>query len=133
MDGYSKEKRAEYNKQYRSINKQKINITKKTWSDENRHSTIRSDFKWKYKTTDEVYDKYIATTHCECCGDAFTPKANHTTKCQDHNHDTKEIRGVLCNACNSAEGFLKTPERAYQVACYMASHTPLNELIKGLL
>jgi len=38
---------------------------------------------------------------------------------QDHCYNTKVVRGILCTACNLAEGYLKTPERARRLLAYM--------------
>lgn len=36
-----------------------------------------------------------------CCAICGTHQANlKTTLCVDHNHQTKKIRGLLCNRCN---------------------------------
>ena len=88
-------------------------------------------WKSKYKATDEQYAHYLGVIACECCNKTLA-SGRSKDKCQDHNHQTGELRGVICQSCNTAEGHASTPERAYQVACYMASNTPLNELIKGL-
>jgi len=42
---------------------------------------------------------------CAICGSS-TPQSKKTWAI-DHNHVTKEIRGVLCNQCNPALGMLK--------------------------
>ena len=95
--------------------------------------------KWKYlnrfascNPTQAQWERYRDTTHCECCGVELGKGSSANGKTQDHNHETNKLRGVICNACNSAEGFCKTVERAYQVGCYMASNMTLKELIGGL-
>lgn len=42
---------------------------------------------------------------CEIC--ATSAKDNGRRLCVDHNHDTGEVRGVLCNRCNRALGLLQ--------------------------
>ena len=40
----------------------------------------------------------------------------------DHNHATGVVRGLLCSACNTSEGLLRTPESAGALAAYMRVH-----------
>jgi Recombination endonuclease VII len=40
----------------------------------------------------------------------------------DHDHETGQIRSLLCQFCNTAEGYLKTPEMAEALAAYMRRH-----------
>jgi hypothetical protein len=44
---------------------------------------------------------------CDICGATPPPKKNGARGlCQDHRHDTNEIRGYLCNGCNIKVGVL---------------------------
>lgn len=90
-----------------------------------------SKYKCIYKATEEQWIKYRDSTNCECCGVRFSTPQTGSGKCQDHDHQTGKLRGVICRNCNTSEGLCQTPERAYQVACYMATHTDLGDLIKG--
>ena len=109
---------------------EKYNKSEKGIARTKRIDKKKKNYKGSYpQSTSNDFEKYKNTTHCECCGIEFGKSRSGTKKCQDHNHDTGEIRGVICNRCNSAEGHAKTPERAYQIACYMAENIPLIELI----
>lgn len=37
----------------------------------------------------------------------------------DHDHRTKEIRGLLCFLCNKGLGYFKNPEQLMRAAAYM--------------
>jgi len=52
-----------------------------------------------------IYKNYILAAQgwkCPICGKAIEP--NSSDACLDHNHNTGEIRGVLCRACNGYIG-----------------------------
>jgi len=57
----------------------------------------------KFKLTEEEYTTLINRSQglCEVCN---TPMGDK--RCIDHNHSTGEIRGVLCNKCNTALGLV---------------------------
>ena len=51
---------------------------------------------------EEIYERYITTTHCDLCSVELTEdKVNtKTTRCMDHSHVTGEFRNVVCISCN---------------------------------
>ena len=55
----------------------------------------------KLKISDEFYEELMKTEECDICGKELEKK------CIDHCHETKKIRGVLCNNCNTALGLFK--------------------------
>src|SRR6266436_6681575 len=65
----------------------------------------------QYGLTSEDFDKLLQSQEnkCACCGGAFAGDQEIRV---DHCHCTNLVRGLLCNSCNTAEGFLKTPENA---------------------
>ena len=58
--------------------------------------------RWRFKISDEFYEELMENKNCNICGKELDNK-----KCIDHCHDTKKIRGVLCNNCNTALGLFK--------------------------
>lgn len=72
----------------------------------------RSYLKCTYNMTEEEWDALFVNQGrcCACCG-ATEPK----NKCgwhTDHDHQTKEVRGIICYPCNTAIGYLERPKRA---------------------
>ena len=69
---------------------------------------------WRYsgmKFTEEdfeyIYSEYMKATHCDLCDKQFK---NTKDRQLDHNHETGEIRNIVCNRCNS-----KREDRKIQV------------------
>jgi len=61
-----------------------------------------------YGITDEEYDVLEALRQhgCMICGRPEDHRRLHI----DHNHDTGEVRGLLCSHCNSALGWMQNHE-----------------------
>ncbi len=57
---------------------------------------------------------------CAACKDPLTE--GREGYCIDHSHETGEFRGLLCQACNTIEGYAKTAEHCEAVAAYMRDH-----------
>ena len=54
---------------------------------------------------------------CELCGGDNGPKKS---LCVDHNHETGEVRGLLCSNCNQGLGYLKdSAELIKKAATYL--------------
>jgi len=64
----------------------------------------------KYNLTLEEYQNLRNITNCGVCGvtlDHQRSRGNRVGACIDHDHDTGRVRGVLCQQCNTAEGYIK--------------------------
>jgi hypothetical protein len=56
---------------------------------------------------------------CAICG-AKAEEQYHGVLDVDHNHETNEVRGLLCNSCNRAIGLLKdSPKKLRDAADYL--------------
>jgi hypothetical protein len=57
---------------------------------------------------------------CASCGSTEDLKVDHDHSCCPAAQSSGCcIRGYLCHECNTAEGLLKTPDRAIALAAYM--------------
>ena len=91
------EKQKEYQKNYRKSEIGKINDKKKSWKSQG----------LKMDNFEEIYKRYLDTTHCDNCDCILTdgkPKTKPNTKCMDHHHETGEFRNILCWKCNIPAG-----------------------------
>lgn len=94
-----------YKKHWFQKNKDQIKKTRK------KPSKIASKFynlKYNYGITLEEYEVLYNRTNGRCYICSKSPElkecGNRNWLCLDHDHDTNEIRGLLCGQCNSALG-----------------------------
>jgi len=116
------EKNKEYYKEYRENNKELRREYDKERYENNKeyfkeyHQTEKGQMVCKiaiwihrgviYPNMKELYYTYKMTTHCHYCW-CLLVEGNFgaNRKCLDHNHETGEPRGVICNTCNSRDVF----------------------------
>jgi len=90
------------------MNQQEQNkLNKQKWAKNNPKKVKISNWKTKGRiiATDEewseIYDRWLITENCECCGKIFDPpKKSFNDKQLDHCHKTKKFRHFLCTKCN---------------------------------
>lgn len=77
-----------------------------------KHHSRRSWLGWKYHLTPEKYEKkYDAQDgRCAICRRWFA------RLCVDHNHETGEVRDLLCRLCNMMVGWIERDSGAAQSA-----------------
>jgi hypothetical protein len=74
-----------------------------------------------YGITDEEYDDRLVVQEGGCAVCGRPPVGKHRLSV-DHNHETGEVRGLLCNPCNSALGrFNDDPERLLAAWAYLTA------------
>jgi hypothetical protein len=104
------------------------------WRKNNRVKSLdiqrRHLLKKKYGLTPEQVDQVFQAQGKKCgnpgCS-ATTPGTRNKTWCVDHNHLTGEFRGVLCNGCNAALGFLHDDEaRILGLIGYLKQNSAVN-------
>ena len=92
----------EKKKEYREKNKEKIKEYQKKYNATENGKKSQRISSWKHlrmicEDWESLYEIYIYTWNCEYCE---TPFKNTKDRHLDHNHETGEIRGILCNRCN---------------------------------
>lgn len=72
--------------------------------------------------TKSEYNEIMASAiACDICDDLFN---EGDQKNLDHDHDTGEVRGVLCRNCNIALGYLKETPRNFRKAMVYINKSP---------
>ena len=128
----SKEEKAAQNKAYCEKNREKINAQRRVNRERNKERdkeknaaqrkaysktpTGKRNIKissWKRQGSigdlKTFYDvRYLPATQCEVCDKEFKSTKD---KCMDHDHDSGEIRWVLCQSCNNHDYWKKVLER----------------------
>lgn len=87
----------------------------------------RKQLEYQYGMTLDDYDAMFKAQNgvCAICG--VPPIARRGAKngrlCVDHNHDTGQVRALLCSTCNSAlGGFRDDPNLLRTAALYLEEH-----------
>lgn len=84
--------------------------------DKTRNKRIAS----KYGLTEEEYAQLLANG-CQVCGST-------TRLVVDHNHTTEQVRGCLCNGCNTALGLMReNANNIRSLAGYIEHHQTKTE------
>jgi hypothetical protein len=112
--GNRTEYQREYQRKYREENKEKLhkynlvrNIKKAEHLKEYRKNYYQTFRKYNmYGITRKDYDLLLENqdNKCKICELEFTTENDVKI---DHNHDTNEVRGLLCHSCNVALGHMK--------------------------
>ena len=122
----NKDKRLKYAQEYRENNKEKITEYRKEYKQKNKEKIAKysREYQKEYNQTpagiksyrirnwkkygimndnyDELYVRYLNTEFCELCNIKLTEDKvmTKTTRCLDHDHETGEVRNIVCHSCN---------------------------------
>lgn len=111
---------AEYQRRWRAEHPGYHNDWQKRARTKDPGKTRRDNLKANYGLTPEQYDQMYVRQggRCAVCRDA-------SKLCVDHDHDTGEVRALLCNHCNTALGHLREdPLRIRALAAYAEQLKP---------
>ena len=129
---YAKERYRSHRKEYREYwlkTKEYQHSRYKRYESENkveiRERQRRRTLMKKFGITLEDYDSMLKSQNggCAICGrkDPGSKKVKYFFV--DHNHNTNKVRGLLCNQCNRAIGYLRDdPDVVYAAAMYLRKH-----------
>ena len=90
---------------------------KKEWYKENKEKALNDNYKYKYGISLEEYSEKLREQNhkCKICKKDETEVFKQTLYV-DHNHDTGEVRGLLCHPCNAGLGHFKEQEDLLEAA-----------------
>lgn len=102
----NKEVLTSYRKKHYSNNREKMLLRSKDWSKNNPDARKANVLKSAYNMTLDEYNIMFDNQKgaCLCCG-IHQSKIGRVLNV-DHCHVTGKVRGLLCNKCNSALGFV---------------------------
>jgi Recombination endonuclease VII len=121
---------------YRANNQDKTKAAAAKWRAEQPAEYSRElHLMREYGITGAIYDRMLLEQGgvCAICGtsDPGRSKGKPKSWCVDHNHETGQVRGLLCGPCNRALGMLKekssTVLRAYQYLLKFEMREPNQE------
>jgi hypothetical protein len=112
--------RSEVNKKHYTKNK-----TSEEWATRTRDRLKKNSLKRKFDIDGKTYQRLFTEQNglCACCGNPETMVNGRSglvkSLAVDHNHETGEVRALLCTACNVAYGLLEeSPERIKMLLLY---------------
>jgi hypothetical protein len=105
-------------KEYREKNKERTSSYKKEYNEANRDYIRYRNLGKKYGVTEDWYRETLKDQQfaCAICG-ADEPKGNGNLHFHvDHDHETGQVRGLLCSPCNVGLGKFKDSPSVLQSA-----------------
>ena len=109
-----------------AANKDRINAKQREYRRTNPDARRGYRLKSEFGITLEDYDRMVAAQGGKCAICLLPPPGTgrNTKRLHiDHDHDTGEIRGLLCHACNTSLGQLgEDHERMQRMIDYVTKH-----------
>jgi hypothetical protein len=101
-----------YTYEWRANNRDRLNASVKERFSKNRGQQKHYQLKYKYGLSIEEYEAALQKQAgvCAICGCMETEKHQNGTVKKlnvDHNHETGQVRGLLCSRCNRVIGYTK--------------------------
>lgn len=101
--------------------------SRKRWERSGYAASIKRFYGISYGTVKTLLDQQ--QSRCAICKETAPETSHYKQKkrlCVDHNHDTGEIRGLLCGTCNLMIGYSRdNPELLREAANYLDRHASL--------
>lgn len=82
--------------------------------------------RWRYGIEKEHFEALLERCgwKCESCSKELQRNSQRNGPCVDHDHETGNVRGILCHSCNRALGLLKDSTSIIQKLLeYLKCHT----------
>lgn len=85
-------------------------------------------FNWKrfgivHDNFDTLFEEYVATTACQHC---HTPFKSTRDRCVDHDHETGQVRLIVCQKCNAMDSYINYPD-GYDRKQFLAEYHQQNK------
>lgn len=121
------ERGREMRKAYAEKYRDKAKAISKQWYKDNKERAKETQYRWKYgiSTEDVRAMKAAQNGVCAICLNPETATRRGVVRelCVDHDHDSGNVRGLLCKACNIAIGEMRDdPDRLLAAASYLNYH-----------
>lgn len=97
-------KQSDYQKTRQDLTKRKVNMKK--YQDKTEYRECDWRYKKRYGISLEEYDDMLLSQDGQCANEECNFVISGKRLSVDHDHDTGEVRGLLCGKCNSALGYL---------------------------
>lgn len=103
-----KERQHINNKTFYEKHKKELLLRDKEWSNTDKGRMCRRINNWKRQGMicedwNNMYNTFINTNKCDYCELELTEGRGKNCRNLDHNHETGEIRGILCRSCNTKD------------------------------